>query len=141
MMDPRRLILLGAFFLLAPDPAGAACTSNKCPDQEALDAVRARAAAACDCVTAAGHKTYVQCAREIVRDGVRDGSLSKRCRKAALRCESKGYCGQMTDGFTDSSGVQIHHVSMGEGPLIVMLHGFPDFWARTQRSKTCLDSP
>src|SRR5262245_60645813 len=32
------------------------------------------------------------------------------------------------DGFADSDGVKIHYVTAGEGPLVVMLHGFPDFW-------------
>jgi pimeloyl-ACP methyl ester carboxylesterase len=32
------------------------------------------------------------------------------------------------DGFADSNGVKIHYVTAGQGPLIVMLHGFPDFW-------------
>jgi epoxide hydrolase 4 len=34
------------------------------------------------------------------------------------------------DGFVDSDGVKIHYVSLGkiEDPLIVMVHGFPDFW-------------
>src|SRR5947208_14340575 len=25
-------------------------------------------------------------------------------------------------------GVKIHYASLGEGPLVVMIHGFPDFW-------------
>ena len=33
-----------------------------------------------------------------------------------------------TDGFVDSDGVKIHYVTAGEGPLVVLLHGFPDFW-------------
>jgi pimeloyl-ACP methyl ester carboxylesterase len=34
------------------------------------------------------------------------------------------------EGFVDSGGVKIHYVSLGkkDGPLIVMIHGFPDFW-------------
>jgi len=32
------------------------------------------------------------------------------------------------EGFADSNGVKIHYVTMGKGPLVVMLHGFPDFW-------------
>jgi epoxide hydrolase 4 len=26
------------------------------------------------------------------------------------------------------AGVKIHYASLGEGPLVVMIHGFPDFW-------------
>ncbi len=32
------------------------------------------------------------------------------------------------DGFADSNGVKIHYVTAGEGPLLVLIHGFPDFW-------------
>ena len=31
-------------------------------------------------------------------------------------------------GYADSGGVKIHYASLGKGPLIVMIHGFPDFW-------------
>jgi len=31
-------------------------------------------------------------------------------------------------GYADSDGVKIHYATMGEGPLVVMVHGFPDFW-------------
>ncbi len=30
--------------------------------------------------------------------------------------------------YADSDGVAIHYVTTGEGPLVVMIHGFPDFW-------------
>jgi pimeloyl-ACP methyl ester carboxylesterase len=30
-------------------------------------------------------------------------------------------------GFIDSGGVKLHYVTAGEGPLLVMLHGFPDY--------------
>src|SRR5262245_47596391 len=29
---------------------------------------------------------------------------------------------------TSDSGVKIHYATLGEGPLVVMIHGFPDFW-------------
>jgi epoxide hydrolase 4 len=32
------------------------------------------------------------------------------------------------EGFVDSSGVKLHYVTKGEGTLLVMIHGFPDFW-------------
>lgn len=31
-------------------------------------------------------------------------------------------------GYADSNGVKIHYVTMGKGPLVVMIHGFPDYW-------------
>lgn len=32
------------------------------------------------------------------------------------------------DGFADLSEVRLHYMEAGEGPLVVLLHGFPDFW-------------
>ncbi len=31
-------------------------------------------------------------------------------------------------GFADSNGVKIHYAILGKGPLVVMIHGFPDYW-------------
>lgn len=33
-----------------------------------------------------------------------------------------------THGFAQSGNVRIHYVTKGEGPLLVMIHGFPDYW-------------
>ena len=30
--------------------------------------------------------------------------------------------------YADSDGVRIHYAVTGEGPLVVMIHGFPDYW-------------
>ena len=35
---------------------------------------------------------------------------------------------QVTHGYADSNGVKIHYATMGSGPLVVMIHGFPDYW-------------
>ncbi len=35
---------------------------------------------------------------------------------------------ELEHGYADSSGVKIHYVTAGEGPLVILLHGFPDFW-------------
>jgi len=35
---------------------------------------------------------------------------------------------RVTHGYADSDGVKIHYASTGKGPLVVMIHGFPDFW-------------
>src|SRR5262245_16954830 len=31
------------------------------------------------------------------------------------------------EGHVDSGGVKIHYVALGKGPLVVLIHGFPDF--------------
>ncbi|MFO1460698.1 MAG: alpha/beta hydrolase [Verrucomicrobiota bacterium] len=33
-----------------------------------------------------------------------------------------------THGFANSGDVRIHYVTKGSGPLVVMIHGFPDYW-------------
>jgi pimeloyl-ACP methyl ester carboxylesterase len=31
-------------------------------------------------------------------------------------------------GYANNNGVKIHYATLGAGPLIVMIHGFPDYW-------------
>ena len=33
------------------------------------------------------------------------------------------------DKYATNAGVKIHYVVEGKGPLVVMIHGFPDYWA------------
>ncbi len=35
--------------------------------------------------------------------------------------------------FVDSGGVKIHCVTMGQGPVVILLHGFPDYWYTWRR--------
>ena len=35
---------------------------------------------------------------------------------------------EVTHHYADNNGVKIHYVAAGSGPLVVMIHGFPDFW-------------
>lgn len=32
------------------------------------------------------------------------------------------------DGYIQVNGIRMHYVSAGQGPLLLMLHGFPEFW-------------
>jgi epoxide hydrolase 4 len=32
------------------------------------------------------------------------------------------------EGFLEVNGVRLHYVEQGKGPLIILLHGFPEFW-------------
>ena len=34
----------------------------------------------------------------------------------------------VTHGYAENNGVKIHYASLGTGPLVVMVHGFPDYW-------------
>ena len=47
---------------------------------------------------------------------------------AATVSAAQGVESRVTEGFADSSGVRIHYATMGKGPLVVMIHGFPDYW-------------
>ena len=31
-------------------------------------------------------------------------------------------------GYAELGTVRLHYVEQGEGPLVVLLHGFPEFW-------------
>ena len=35
---------------------------------------------------------------------------------------------ELRHGYADLSGSRLHYVEAGEGPLVVLLHGFPEFW-------------
>ncbi len=34
----------------------------------------------------------------------------------------------MREGYADLGNIRLHYVEAGEGPLVVLLHGFPEFW-------------
>jgi epoxide hydrolase 4 len=35
---------------------------------------------------------------------------------------------ELRDGYADLGEVRLHYVEAGDGPLVVLLHGFPEFW-------------
>src|SRR6201991_2566030 len=35
---------------------------------------------------------------------------------------------EVRDGYAEIGDVRLHYVEAGEGPLVVLLHGFPEFW-------------
>lgn len=47
---------------------------------------------------------------------------------AAQEMSFQDLLNKTTEGFADSGGVPIHYVTMGQGPLLIMIHGYPDFW-------------
>ncbi|HET9948500.1 MAG TPA: alpha/beta hydrolase [Longimicrobiales bacterium] len=55
-------------------------------------------------------------------------TLAGACADAQEQTGGTAMLGEIEDHYVDSDGVRIHYVSAGEGPLVVFIHGFPDFW-------------
>src|SRR3982750_1045223 len=34
----------------------------------------------------------------------------------------------MPQAYAEVNGIRLHYVEQGSGPLVVLLHGFPEFW-------------
>jgi len=50
------------------------------------------------------------------------------CTIAAVSVYGADIESRVKQGFVDSNGVKIHYASLGSGPLVIMIHGFPDYW-------------
>jgi hypothetical protein len=35
---------------------------------------------------------------------------------------------ELREGYAEVGDINLHYVEAGEGPLVVLLHGFPEFW-------------
>lgn len=46
----------------------------------------------------------------------------------AKPAESSTFLPEVNHGYADSNSVKIHYAEVGKGPLIIMIHGFPDYW-------------
>lgn len=44
----------------------------------------------------------------------------------------------MEQRFQPANGIRLHYVEQGTGPLVLMLHGFPDFWRSWRRQLPAL---
>ena len=47
---------------------------------------------------------------------------------AAVSLRATDFESRVKEGYVDSNGVRIHYATIGTGPLVVMIHGFPDYW-------------
>jgi pimeloyl-ACP methyl ester carboxylesterase len=46
----------------------------------------------------------------------------------AMAATARDVWDEVDNRYADSDGVKIHYATLGNGPLVVMIHGFPDFW-------------
>jgi epoxide hydrolase 4 len=51
----------------------------------------------------------------------------------AVSLRTADFESRVKQGYVDSSGFKIHYATIGTGPLIVMIHGFPDYWYTWRR--------
>lgn len=57
------------------------------------------------------------------------GALFLMLVPALVQAQPADVFDRVKHGYAPSEGgVKIHYASLGEGPLVVMIHGFPDFW-------------
>ena len=56
----------------------------------------------------------------------------------AISAFAAGIEDRVKHGYTDSNGVKIHYASLGSGPLMIMIHGFPDYWYTWRRQMEAL---
>jgi pimeloyl-ACP methyl ester carboxylesterase len=52
------------------------------------------------------------------------GSVSQAPSPTAIVGREPG----LKDAYAEVNGIRLHYVEQGEGPLVVLLHGFPEFW-------------
>jgi len=46
----------------------------------------------------------------------------------------------LTDNYAKVNGIRLHYVTTGTGPLILFLHGFPEFWYAWKNQLTAFGS-
>jgi epoxide hydrolase 4 len=61
---------------------------------------------------------------EAIRSRAGDVNRSELATEAAMGDE----LGELREGYAGEGDQRLHYVEAGDGPLIVLLHGFPEFW-------------
>jgi hypothetical protein len=98
MSTTTRALLAVAFLLVAPAARAAAPYTAACPEEDrsvlTVRSARAVVAERCECGTAASQGRYVRCAKQQASALVRDGRLSRSCRRVVVAFERQGTCGR-----------------------------------------------
>lgn len=60
---------------------------------------------------------------------------------ASLLAQPADIFDRVEHGYAESAGgVKVHYATIGRGPLVVMIHGFPDFWYSWRHQMAALSS-
>lgn len=60
--------------------------------------------------------------------GARWAAYAPPDRAVAARAEAGVRRGPWTHGYARVNGIRLHYAEMGTGPLVILLHGFPECW-------------
>ena len=63
--------------------------------------------------------------RDDRRSEQEEGPQGRACAESAIL---QGVTEPVRHGYAELESVRLHYVEAGEGPLVVLLHGFPEFW-------------
>lgn len=66
--------------------------------------------------------------RTFLRKRIVSATLASSAIAVLFAAESARAIENVEHKFADSGGVNIHYAAAGSGPLVVFIHGFPDFW-------------
>jgi hypothetical protein len=71
-----------------------ACTTKRCQNPEAIQDMRDRIAAACDCAGATSAGKYMACVKRTINQAISAGSFAGACKSAVAKCEAAVGCGK-----------------------------------------------
>src|SRR5260370_31069708 len=55
-------------------------------------------------------------------------NISNICETRRVQFMAETITETWTHHTINTNGIRMHYVTQGEGPLLVLLHGFPEFW-------------
>jgi hypothetical protein len=71
-----------------------ACTTKRCQNPDAIQAMQDSIAAACDCAGATSAGKYMRCVKRTINQAISAGSFSGACKSAVAKCEAAVGCGK-----------------------------------------------
>src|SRR4029077_19979484 len=70
------------------------CTTKRCQNPDAIQAMRDSIGAACDCAGASSAAKYMTCVKRTINAAIASGSFASACKGAVAKCEAAVGCGK-----------------------------------------------